>query len=51
MQIATLRKLAGREEIDCQFIMSTLDKEYARPREKVSAWLKSRELIRVKKGL
>ena len=51
MQIATLRKLAGREEIDYQFIMSILNKEYACPREKVSAWLKSRELIRVKKGL
>ena len=51
MQIADLRKLAGREEIDYQFIMSALNREYARPREKISAWLKSRELIRIKKGL
>lgn len=51
MQIGELRKLAGREEIDYQFVMSVLNKEYARPREKISAWLKSRELIRVKKGL
>ncbi|HJZ23052.1 MAG TPA: hypothetical protein VJ201_01210 [Candidatus Babeliales bacterium] len=51
MQIEELRKIAGREEIDYQFIMSALNKEYARPREKISAWLKSRELIRVKKGL
>lgn len=51
MKIIELRKLAGREEIDYQFIMSALNKEYARPREKISAWLKSGELIRVKKGL
>src|SRR5205085_9208942 len=41
---------AQREEIDYQFLLSLL-LEYARPREKISAWLKSGELIRVKKGL
>lgn len=50
MEIAALRKLAGREEIDYQFLMSTLS-GYARPRDKITGWLKSGELIRVKKGL
>ncbi|OGT25232.1 MAG: hypothetical protein A3I77_05275 [Gammaproteobacteria bacterium RIFCSPLOWO2_02_FULL_42_14] len=50
MKIETLRKLAGREEIDYGFILSAL-KEYAKPRNKISAWLKKKELIRVKKGL
>ena len=51
MQITTLRKLAGQEEVDYQFIMSVLNKEYSRPREKISAWLRSGELVRVKKGI
>jgi len=50
MEISALRKLAGKEEIDYSFIISAL-KEYAHPREKISSWLKSGKLIRVKKGL
>lgn len=50
MHIHALRKIANREEIDYLFLISTLQK-YARPREKISDWLKSGELIRVKKGL
>jgi hypothetical protein len=50
MNIYELRKLAGREEIDYLFLMNAL-KEYRHPRDKVSEWLKSGELIRVKKGL
>ena len=50
MKIEPLRKLAGREEIDYAFLLSALS-EYARPREKISAWLKSGDLVRVKKGL
>lgn len=50
MKIETLRKLAGREEIDYPFLLSAL-KEYSQPRDKISAWLKSGDLIRVKKGL
>lgn len=50
MKIEALRKLAGREEIDYQFLMSSLS-EYVSPRDRVTSWLKSGELIRVKKGL
>ena len=50
MRIEALRKLAGVEEIDYQFLMSALQ-AYSRPRDKISAWLKSGKLIRVKKGL
>lgn len=50
MRIETVRKLAGREVIDYQFLLSVLS-AYARPRDKITAWLKSHELIRVKKGL
>lgn len=50
MNIEMVRKLAEREEIDYQFLLSTLS-EYARPRDKISEWLKSGDLIRVKKGL
>jgi predicted transcriptional regulator of viral defense system len=50
MKIETLRKHAGREEIDYQFLLSELQ-GYANPRSKISAWLKARELVRVKKGL
>ena len=50
MKLETIRKLAGREEIDYQFLLSTLS-EYAHPRDKISEWLKSSDLIRVKKGL
>lgn len=50
MKIETLRKLAAREEIDYQFLISALA-DYAYPRDKISAWLKSGDLIRIKKGL
>lgn len=50
MNIGKLRKMAGREEIDYQFLLSALS-AYAYPRDKISTWLKSGELIRVKKGL
>lgn len=50
MKIETLRKLANREEIDYAFVMSALN-DYSHPRDKITAWLKSGELIRVKKGL
>jgi hypothetical protein len=50
VKIETLRKLANREEIDYLFLLSAL-KNYSRPREKISRWLKSGDLVRVKKGL
>lgn len=50
MHIEALRKLAGREEIDYQFLLSAL-KEYRYPRDKISEWLSAGHLIRVKKGL
>lgn len=50
MKIETLYKLADREEVDYQFLLSALS-AYSRPRDKISSWLKSGELIRVKKGL
>ena len=50
MKIETVRKIADREEIDYQFLISLLG-QYAHPRDKISEWLKSGDLIRVKKGL
>lgn len=50
MRIEKIRKIADREEIDYQFLISLLT-EYAYPRDKISEWLKSGDLIRVKKGL
>lgn len=50
MKIETLRKLAGKEVVDYPFLLSMLS-EYDRPRDKISTWLKSGDLIRVKKGL
>jgi len=50
MNIEVLRRLANREEIDYLFLLSTL-KDYSRPREKISQWLKSGNLVRIKKGL
>ncbi len=50
MHIEALRKLAGREELDYPFLMDAL-KGYASPRDKISRWLKTGALIRVKKGL
>ncbi len=50
MNIEALRKLADREEIDYQFLLSALS-GYACPRDKITTWLQSGTLIRVKKGL
>ena len=50
MKIETVRKIAEREEIDYQFLLSALS-NYSRPRDKISKWLASGELIRIKKGL
>ncbi len=50
MKIETVRKNAGREEIDYSFLLFALA-EYSQPRDKISEWLKSGDLIRVKKGL
>ena len=50
MNIHTLRMLAKREEIDYPFLMSALA-EYRQPRNKIQSFLRSKELIRVKKGL
>lgn len=50
VNIYQLRKLAQREEIDYQFLLSAL-KKYTSPRDKISTWLKSGDLIRIKKGL
>ena len=50
MHIHQLRTLAGREEIDYTCLMSAL-KDYAKPRQKISFWIKQGALIRVKKGL
>src|SRR5436190_9717139 len=50
MRINLLRKLAEKEIIDYTFLISVLS-NYASPRDKITAWLKSGDLIRVKKGL
>jgi hypothetical protein len=50
MNIMQLRKFIEREEVDYQLLLSALS-DYAYPRDKISSWLKSGELIRVKKGL
>jgi hypothetical protein len=50
MNIEMVRKIADREEIDYQFLLSLLS-DYAHPRDKISQWLKNGDLIRVKKGL
>jgi hypothetical protein len=50
MNIEALRKLAGREEVDYQFLMSVL-KNYAYPRNKILEWLNAGDLVRIKKGL
>ena len=44
MRIEQLRRLAGREEIDYHWLITAL-KDYARPRDKISEWLKRGELI------
>lgn len=50
MNIMQLRRIIGREEVDYQLILSALS-DYAYPRDKITSWLKSGELVRVKKGL
>ena len=50
MNIAQLRRLIDREEVDYQLLLSALS-DYAHPRDKITSWLKSGELVRVKKGL
>lgn len=50
MNIHQLRKMAEQELIDYQFLVSALG-DYSRPRDKISTWLKTGALIRVKKGL
>lgn len=50
MKIAQLRKLIGREEVDYPLLLSALS-NYTHPRDKITNWLKTGELIRVKKGL
>lgn len=50
MDIRTARILAEKEEIDYQSLLNILH-NYSRPRDKISEWLKSGDLIRVKKGL
>ncbi len=50
MNIEQLRKLVEKEEIDYQLLLSALS-EYRYPRDKISGWLKSGDLVRVKKGL
>jgi Transcriptional regulator, AbiEi antitoxin len=50
MRIHEVRKRAGQDEIDYTFLMDCL-KEYKSPRAKLTRFLKSGELIRVKKGM
>ncbi len=50
MDIRTAKALLNTEETDYQSLLNIL-KHYARPREKISSWLKSGDLVRVKKGL
>jgi hypothetical protein len=50
MRIENIRKTVGREVIDYQTLLSLLS-NYLYPRDKITEWLKSGDLIRVKKGL
>lgn len=50
MNIEQLHRLTQQEEIDYHWLLFRL-KNYARPRDKISDWLKHGDLIRVKKGL
>jgi predicted transcriptional regulator of viral defense system len=50
MNIYELRQQIGREVIDYNTLMSVLG-HYSQPRKKISLWLKSGDLISVKKGL
>jgi hypothetical protein len=50
MEIDELRKRVQGEEFDYQLLLDVLH-EYDQPRSKIKSWLKSKTLIRVKKGL
>ena len=50
MNIEKLRKMVSGEVVDYQTLVSLLA-DYASPRDKISKWLKTGELIRLKKGL
>lgn len=50
MRIEQLYKILGREEVDYPSIISALC-DYASPRDKITHWLRSGELIRIKKGV
>jgi predicted transcriptional regulator of viral defense system len=50
MDIYAIRAAAKREEIDYPFLMHTLAK-YRCPRNKIQAFLRSQDLIRIKKGI
>ena len=50
MNIYELRQQVGQDPVDYNTLMSILS-AYRHPRGKISTWLKSGELIRVKKGL
>jgi hypothetical protein len=48
--IEQIRKAIAREEFDYQMLTTSL-KEYSRPRDKITALLRKKQIIRVKKGL
>ena len=48
--IEDLRKIVPNEEFDYQILLDTL-KEYGHPRDKITALLKRKDIIRVKKGI
>src|SRR5262249_19556355 len=50
MHIQELRHLINQEIIDYNLLKDAL-KNYAHPRRNISAWLKSGDLVRIKKGL
>jgi len=50
MNIYELRQLVGQEIVDYNQLKAAL-KGYAQPRKKISQWIRSGELTRVKKGL
>jgi hypothetical protein len=49
-RLQQLRKLLIGEELDYQFLLHAL-RDYAKPRDKISRYLRNGDLIRVKKGL
>ena len=50
MHIQDLYQKIGRTEFDYGLLISSLN-DYAQPRNRIQRWLKSGELIRIKKGL